>query len=314
MYARDVFEATDLHVAGAPVRVVTSGYPDLGREPAGGLLTTLRERHDEARRRLMCEPWGFGAMEGVVLSPAVRAQSAASLVFMDTEGYGPLCGRGLLAAASLLVRTGRAEPLSGAVRFDTALGQVEISVHDRGESGPAVGWAPPAARVVVPPVGSDDAAVAVCDDVEYAFVRSPCPIDLEPGHVETLRRSADEGRMRLLKDRGSDKTGRVVLMQAPFGPGDAWRLQPVDATGRLARAPGPRTLAAFAAVLAGRGALGAQAVSVAGPCGAALEVETTEHESGGGAAVSRVVATPYVVAWRRFFVDPNDRVAPFVVP
>ncbi|MCL6594859.1 MAG: proline racemase family protein [Firmicutes bacterium] len=315
MWTDSAVEAVDLHVAGVPVRVVANDR--LGWSADAGpdtWLARLRADDGGARLRLSHEPWGFEGMQGVWLMPAHRPGSAGSAVFWDADGYAPWCGRGLAALAAFLVRTGRAP--AGEVAVDTALGTVRLEVEDSGDA-PAVRVAPPPARAVARGLRLEGQGftvdLAVCGGKAYAFLPSPVPIDLEGAHVLALRERAASllEPVAPLAGRAGDLAA-LVFAAAPEGD-RVHRLCPVGATGRLHRAPGVRLLAAYAALRRGDGE--ALPLAAAGLSGVQTTVEGADDGPRPDGQVRVTVALrPHVVAFRRFYHDPYDPVAPFLVP
>jgi proline racemase len=97
----------DLHTAGEPVRIVTSGYPDL---PGGTILDrrrAAREHSDAVRRAMMWEPRGHAGMYGVIPVPTSRPGAHFGVLFTHHEGYSTMCGHATIALAKWAVETGR---------------------------------------------------------------------------------------------------------------------------------------------------------------------------------------------------------------
>lgn len=120
----------DSHTEGEPTRVVVEGWP----EPAGA---TMAERRDELRRRFdhlrsatVCEPRGHDALVGALLTPPVRGDSAAGVVFFNNVGYLGMCGHGLIGVVRTLEHLGRLGP--GVVRIDTPAGTVSAELATDG--------------------------------------------------------------------------------------------------------------------------------------------------------------------------------------
>ncbi|HEY7094273.1 MAG TPA: proline racemase family protein [Ktedonobacterales bacterium] len=126
-----VITTLDTHAAGEPLRIVTSGYPEL---PGATILERRRyalEHHDDLRRTLMWEPRGHADMYGCVLTPPVSAEADFGVLFLHNEGYSTMCGHGVIALVTALVETG-AFPASGAqtpVNLDTPAGLVRAVAY-----------------------------------------------------------------------------------------------------------------------------------------------------------------------------------------
>jgi proline racemase len=126
-----VITTIDAHAAGEPLRIVTSGIPEL---PGATILQRRRymlEHLDHVRRALMWEPRGHFNMYGAVVTPPVTAGADLGVLFMHNEGYSTMCGHGIIALVTTLIDTG-ALPAAGArttVNIDTPAGLVRATAH-----------------------------------------------------------------------------------------------------------------------------------------------------------------------------------------
>lgn len=121
----------DVHAAGEPLRIITSGAPVI-------LGATMLERRrwllahaDHVRRALMWEPRGHFNMYGCIVTPPVSADADAGVLFLHNEGYSTMCGHGVIALVTALVETGTL-PARGAatpVALDTPAGLVRATAH-----------------------------------------------------------------------------------------------------------------------------------------------------------------------------------------
>ena len=120
----------DSHTEGEPTRVIIDGMP----QPAGATMAErrddLRERYDHLRRAIVCEPRGYAAIVGAMLTPPVSPDSLAGIVFFNNETYLGMCGHGLIGVVRTLEHLGRLTP--GAVRFDTPVGPVSAELERDG--------------------------------------------------------------------------------------------------------------------------------------------------------------------------------------
>ena len=124
------FRTVDAHVAGEPLRLIVEGFP----EPPGATMLDKRawaQRHtDKLRRALMLEPRGHADMCGALLTRPVRVDSDAGALFMHNDGYGTMCGHGVMAIATLVFERGliaTREP--DRLVLDTPAGQVSARVR-----------------------------------------------------------------------------------------------------------------------------------------------------------------------------------------
>jgi 4-hydroxyproline epimerase len=120
----------DSHTEGEPTRVVVEGWP----QPAGDTMEArrddLRERFDTLRRAVVCEPRGHSAIVGALLTPPVRPDSLAGIIFFNNGTYLGMCGHGLIGVVRTLAHLGRMD--AGSARFDTPVGQVSAELNADG--------------------------------------------------------------------------------------------------------------------------------------------------------------------------------------
>ena len=120
----------DSHTEGEPTRVIIDGMP----QPAGSTMAErrddLRERYDHLRRAIVCEPRGYAAIVGAMLTPPVSPDSLAGIVFFNNETYLGMCGHGLIGVVRTLEHLGRFGP--GVARFDTPVGSVSAELSRDG--------------------------------------------------------------------------------------------------------------------------------------------------------------------------------------
>jgi proline racemase len=335
MDATSVFHVVDLHAGGEPLRVIVDGYPPI----LGGSLLDRREyleRHlDHLRRRLMWEPWGHRDMYGCLLLPPERPDSRYGLLFMHNEGYSTMCGHAVIAVAKLLVETGRV-PWDGistevTIPLDVPSGQVMAhAVMASGrvdrvwfENVPA--WAE-AIDVAVTVNGRHISVDLGYGGAFYAIVAADTVgLEVVPESVPAFRRWAAAIRMALEsvhrpthpEDPRIGGLYGVIFTDRPKTPGHAARQVTVFADGQVDRSPCGSCVAARLAVLAARKEWPAERdYAVESVMGTVF----TGRILGPGAVVgvhptvrTTVSGTAYVVAFRRFFVNPRDPVEPFLI-
>src|ERR1700681_4389235 len=119
-------KTVDAHAGGGPLRLVVDGFP----APSGRTLLDRRDwavRHaDHLRRSLMLEPRGHADMCGAVLTEPVSPGAHAGLLFMHNEGYGEMCGHGIIAVTTIVLERGLLMPGGdgATVVFDTPAGTI----------------------------------------------------------------------------------------------------------------------------------------------------------------------------------------------
>lgn len=126
-----VITTIDAHAAGEPLRIVTGGLPPL---PGATILERrryLQEHLDHIRRLLMWEPRGHYNMYGAVLTSPVTPDADLGVLFMHNEGYSTMCGHGVIALVTTLLKTGAiaAKGAQTPVNLDTPAGLVRATAH-----------------------------------------------------------------------------------------------------------------------------------------------------------------------------------------
>ena len=125
----------DAHTAGEPLRVILSGWPDLG---GGSMLerrSRARQQFDDLRTALRWEPRGHADMYGCIVLPPAAEEADFGVLFLHNEGFSTMCGHGIIAVTTVMLETG-AMPCGAPateVRIDTPAGLVKARA--RVESG-----------------------------------------------------------------------------------------------------------------------------------------------------------------------------------
>jgi proline racemase len=131
-----VITTLDAHTAGEPLRIITSGLPEIKGSTILERRRFMLEHLDYVRRALMWEPRGHYNMYGCVITEPVSPEADVGVLFMHNEGYSTMCGHGVIALVTALLETG-AFPAKGRrtpVNLDTPAGLVRATAHldDRG--------------------------------------------------------------------------------------------------------------------------------------------------------------------------------------
>jgi proline racemase len=90
----------------------------------------MRASWDHLRRAVVCEPRGFAAIVGALLTSPTSPDSVAGIVFFNNETYLGMCGHGLIGVVRTLQHLGRLRP--GRSRFDTPVGTVSAELGEDG--------------------------------------------------------------------------------------------------------------------------------------------------------------------------------------
>jgi proline racemase len=131
MKLSSVLTAVDLHTAGQPFRIITSGFPAIRGKNMQEKNAYVEKNLENMRRMILYEPRGHSTMCGAFLVEPTIPEADTGVVFMEPIGLVPMCGHGSIAIAKYLVESGRVkttEPITK-VRLDTHAGLVSLSVR-----------------------------------------------------------------------------------------------------------------------------------------------------------------------------------------
>ncbi|HLX58539.1 MAG TPA: proline racemase family protein [Ktedonobacteraceae bacterium] len=127
-----VITTVDAHAAGEPLRIITAGLPELQGDTMLERRRYMQQHYDFIRKALMWEPRGHRDMYGCVLTKPVTPDADLGVLFMHNEGYSTMCGHGVIALVTALLKTG-ALPVRGGqqtpVNLDTPAGLVRATAH-----------------------------------------------------------------------------------------------------------------------------------------------------------------------------------------
>ena len=130
--ARNIFNCIDGHTCGNPVRVITSGAPELvGKNMNEKRLHFIRE-YDWIRQGLMYEPRGHDMMSGSFLYPPHDPENDFAILFVETSGCLPMCGHGTIGTITIGIEEGLIKPkVAGKVKMEAPAGLVEIEYEEK---------------------------------------------------------------------------------------------------------------------------------------------------------------------------------------
>ncbi len=127
--------ALDCHTGGEPLRIITSGLPELKGNTILERRRYMKENYDYLRTALMWEPRGHADQYGAVLSEPVTPGADFSVFFIHNEGYSTMCGHAIIAMTKVALETGMfpmQEPET-IIKIDTPAGL--ITSHARCKNG-----------------------------------------------------------------------------------------------------------------------------------------------------------------------------------
>lgn len=124
---KGTFFCIDAHTCGNPVRLVTSGHPNLVGQTMSDKRQDFMNKHDWIRKALMFEPRGHDMMSGAFLYPPVSENADASILFIETSGCLPMCGHGTIGAITAGLESGLIHPKSESqLTIDVPAGQIRV--------------------------------------------------------------------------------------------------------------------------------------------------------------------------------------------
>lgn len=136
---KGTFFCLDAHTCGNPVRLVTSGHPDLKGETMSEKRLDFIKNYDWIRQGLMFEPRGHDMMSGAFLYPPCSDNADASILFIETSGCLPMCGHGTIGTITAAIEHGLLVPKKATddeinkLTIDVPAGQIFIEYHQQGD-------------------------------------------------------------------------------------------------------------------------------------------------------------------------------------
>ncbi|MCI2282940.1 proline racemase family protein [Colwellia sp. MSW7] len=116
----------ECHTGGEPLRIITSGFPELKGDTILAMRRDCQENHDELRRALIFEPRGHADMYGAIITKPERTDSHFGAIFIHNEGYSTMCGHAVIALAKCAVESGAVKQTGKvtSVAIDVPCGQI----------------------------------------------------------------------------------------------------------------------------------------------------------------------------------------------
>jgi proline racemase len=320
----------DSHTAGEGTRLVTGGLPPLVGETMAEKLAYAEEHLPWVPTYLLLEPRGHKDLFGAVLTPPCTPGADIGVLFMDNQGYEPMCGHAVIGTVTTVLEMGMFEmtPPETVVVLDTPSGLVQARAQIEGDRVTSVAFdnVPSfvyrsAVELAVPEVG-DLVVDIVFGGLFFVFVNAEqVEIDLVPRNAGRL---ADLG-MRILtvaneavsvRHPDLPHIDRIIDLRFYVTPGrDGADSRNVVILGdhMVDRSPCGTGTSAETALRFARGelALGERFVteSLIGTRFAAealAEVEVGEGDEVYPAVIPRVGGRAYVTGFHRFALDPDD--------
>jgi len=131
---KGTFFCIDAHTCGNPVRLVTSGHPDLVGSNMSEKRQDFLNNHYWILESLMFEPRGHDMMSGSFLYPPCSDNADASILFIETSGCLPMCGHGTIGTVTAALESGLLQAKTpGQLILDVPAGQIRVEYQRNGD-------------------------------------------------------------------------------------------------------------------------------------------------------------------------------------
>lgn len=116
----------DAHTEGEPLRIFTSGLPELKGNSILEKRRYFKQNFDHLRTALMWEPRGHADMYGCIITEPEREDSDFGVIFTHNEGYSSMCGHGIIAVTKAAIETGMIKSVipETTISIDAPAGQI----------------------------------------------------------------------------------------------------------------------------------------------------------------------------------------------
>lgn len=130
----------ECHTGGEPLRIITSGFPELKGDTILAMRRDCQQNYDDLRRALIFEPRGHADMYGAIITQTERSNSHFGAIFIHNEGYSTMCGHAVIALAKCAVESGVIEQTGQVtnVIIDVPCGQIHAQAFAENLSKPNI--------------------------------------------------------------------------------------------------------------------------------------------------------------------------------
>lgn len=318
--------AIDAHTAGEPLRVITSGFPDLPGETILQKRQYAKQHYDALRRTLMWEPRGHADMYGCILTPPVTPDGDVGVLFLHNEGFSTMCGHGIIGLVKVGVQTGLF-PATGdetVIKIDTPAGRVTATAHLRDGQVERVSFLNVPSfllireeAVNVPGLGPLVVDVAY-GGAFYVYVDvGQIGIELVPEHVTqiieigmAIKRAAIQTLPLAHPDGDPDLNflyGTILVQRTP-GSSTHSRNVCIFADGEVDRSPTGTGVSGRLAIHHAKGEIGDETITVESIISTSFmgRVAGTTTVKGIPAIIPEVSGTAYITGRNELLIDPDD--------
>ena len=321
-----VINTIDCHTGGEPLRIITSGFPDIPGKTILEKRAYCRDHYDHLRTSLMFEPRGHADMYGCLIVPPERADSAFGALFLHNEGYSTMCGHAVIALARIALEAGvvkTQEPLT-TLKMDVPCGQITAYAEIVNGKVVRTSFDNVSSYVVMQDAALDVEGLGqlvftlAYGGAYYAYVDAPSiglslAADNHRQIIDIGRRikAAVEARYTVRHPYEKDLGFLYgTIFSAPSSAdGVHSRNVCIFADGELDRSPTGSGVSGQAAILHQRGELATgQSITIESILGSRFQVSATQPHRYGGypAIIPHVVGNAYVTGQNRFYLDRED--------
>jgi trans-L-3-hydroxyproline dehydratase len=318
--------SVDAHTAGEPLRVITSGFPELIGKTILEKRNYARKHYDHIRTALMWEPRGHADMYGCILTEPVTPDGTYGILFLHNEGFSTMCGHGIIGVTKVLFDTGmhqhtESDPM---LRLDTPAGRVTAVPHFHAGIVTEVSFLNVPSFVYcldqsleVDGVGTISYDIAF-GGAFYAFVQAEhVGLSLTPDNFRDLIevgmsiKRAVMACARITHPFEEDLSFLygTIFVSEPQDPNHHSRNVCIFADGEVDRCPTGTGLSARAAIHHARGELNLNqpftVESLLGTCFTGEITEITELP-GIDAVIPKITGSAYITGRNEWFFDPSD--------
>ena len=321
-----VITTLDVHAAGEPLRIITSGLPEIPGKTILEKRRYFRDHLDHIRLGVMWEPRGHADMYGAVLTKPVTSDGDLGVFFLHNEGYSTMCGHAIIALGTAILDTGiiQKEGNHPVIRFDTPAGRVTAFTSREDGRVKEVSFLNVPSFVYrsdevveIPGLGSVKYDVAY-GGAFYAFCNAQ-ELDLKL-EVETYSRLIAYGRLIKnavsahleIKHPFEEDLGFLygtIFIGPPVDSSHHSRNVCVFAEGEVDRSPTGTGVSARAALHHIRGELSpGESITIESLLGTCFQVRIAELTEFGPfpAVIPEVTGRAAVTGQNSFYFDPND--------
>ena len=316
----------EMHTGGEPLRIYTSGLPDI---PGKNILEKrryFRDHLDHIRRGTMFEPRGHADMYGAVVTEPLSDDSDFGAFFLHNEGYSSMCGHVIIALTKFVLETGivEKEGEEPVLKIDAPPGRIIAKAYRKGKTVEKVSFLNVPSFVLlrdevveVPGLGKVGFDLAY-GGAFYAFCEAePLGLKLDESHYHRLKDAGRKIKHAVMntfevkhpfEEDLSFLYGTIFTAKAE-DPSHHSRNVCIFADGEVDRSATGSGVSARAALHHAKGELNiGEKITIESILGSTMDVEVKETLTFGphSAVIPEVTGTAYFTGRNEFWFDPED--------